>query len=239
MKRRPQCLRNQEVAWDSEFTVHTVFGSQLTRQQVCPAFHVSEDMGKNDVLIKVRYTDMNYVYVKKRKAGSELNLAVAEAVRKKHKKDVTVASWFLPETPDIHDLAPDTTAEEVSSQEAEAIVQPVMDLQAEIEELKTQTQILMSQAVSDFERRVRNVASLVMGRLVRSASVSTPAKSALSTYFSQSQKQRHLQQLLTKNGLQSTPQNFARHFDSLYSARCGKAFCVRLFSIHKDKVAQF
>lgn len=184
-------------------------------------------MGKNDVLIKVRYTDMKYVYVKKRKAGSELNLAVAEAVRKKHKKDVTVASWFLPETPDIHDLAPDTTAEEVRNP------------QAEIEELKTQTQILMSQAVSDFERRVRNVASLVMGRLVRSASVSTPAKSALSTYFSQSQKQRHLQQLLTKNRLQSTPQNFARHFDSLYSARCGKAFCVRLFSIHKDKVAQF
>ncbi|DBA87360.1 TPA: hypothetical protein ACH3X1_004407 [Trebouxia sp. C0004] len=96
-----------------------------------------------------------------------------------------------------------------------------MDPQAEIEELKTQTQILMSQAVSDFERRVRNVASLVMGRLVRSASVSTPAKSALSTYFSQSQKQRHLQQPLTKNRLQSTPQNFARQFDSLYSARCG------------------
>ena len=216
--------------------MHTVFG-QLTRHQVCPAFHVSEDMGKKDVLIKVRYTDMKYVYVKKRKAGSELNLA--EPVRKKHKKDVTVASWFLPETPDIHDLAPDTTAEEVSSQEAEAIVQPVMDPQAEIEELKTQTQILMSQAVSDFERRVRNVASLVMGRLVRSTSVSTPAKSALSTYFSQSQKQHHLQQLLTRNRLQSTPQNFARHFDRLYSARCGKAFCVRLFSIHKDKVAQF
>lgn len=77
----------------------------------------------------------------------------------------------------------------------------------------------MSQAVSDFERRVRDVASLVMGRLVRSASVSTPAKSA---FFSQSQKQRHLQQLFTKNRLQSTPQNFARHFDSLYSARCGR-----------------
>lgn len=128
----------------------------------------------------------------------------------------------MPETPDIHDLTPGTTAEEVSSQEAEAIVQPVMDPQAEIEELKTQTQILMSQAVSDFERRVRNAASLVMGRLVRSASVSTPAKGALSTYFSQSQKQHHLQQLLTKNRSQSTPQNFARHFDSLYSARCGR-----------------
>ena len=179
------------------------------------------------------------MYVKKRKAGSAFNLAVAEAVRKKHEKDVTVASWFLPETPVIHDLAPGTTAEEVSGQDAEAIAQPVMDPQAEVEELKTQTQILMSQAVSDFERRVRNVASLVMGRLVRSASVSTPAKSALSTYFSQSQKQRHLQRLLTRNRLQPIPQDLASHFESLCSARCGKAFCVWLFSIRKDKVAQF
>ena len=114
------------------------------------------------MLIKVRYTDMKYVYVKKRKAGSELNLAVAEAVRKKHKKDVTVASWFLPETPDIHDLAPDTTAEELGSQEAEAELQPALDTQAQLD-------LLMSQATADMQRRVRNVSSLVMGRLVRPA----------------------------------------------------------------------
>lgn len=95
-----------------------------------------------------------------------------------------------------------------------------MDPQAEIESLKAQTQLLMSQAISDFQRRVRNIASLVMGRLVRSASVSTPAKSALSVYFSRSQKQRQLRQFLTRNRLQSTPQDFARHFDSLEKFIC-------------------
>ena len=58
--------------------------------------------------------------------------------------------------------------------------------QAEIQSLKAQTQLLMDQAISDFERLVRNVASLVIGRLVRTASVSTPAKSALSAHFSNS-----------------------------------------------------
>lgn len=62
-------------------------------------------------------------------AKSWIDLAVGEAVRKKHKKDVTVASWFLPETPDIHNFAPDTTAEKLSSQDAEAELQPAMDTQ--------------------------------------------------------------------------------------------------------------
>jgi len=35
-------------------------------------------MGKNDALIRLRVTDVKYVYIKKRKAGVDINAAVAE-----------------------------------------------------------------------------------------------------------------------------------------------------------------
>ncbi|DBA96673.1 TPA: hypothetical protein ACH3X1_015526 [Trebouxia sp. C0004] len=67
-------------------------------------------------------------------------------------------------TQDIHDLPDNTTAEELSSQEAEAELQPATDPQAQID-------MLLRQATADMQRRVRNVSSLVMGRLVRAAAV--------------------------------------------------------------------
>ena len=48
------------------------------------------------------------------------------------------------------------------------------------------------------QRRVRNVSSLVMGRLVRAAAVEQANKGALATYFCKSSKGRQLQQLLIK-----------------------------------------
>ncbi len=157
-----------------------------------------------------------------------------------HKKEVHVTSWFLPDTPDIHDISPHTTAEEWSSQEAEAEVQPVMDPQDQIDSLKTQTDLLktqtdlmMRQMSSDFQHRIRNVASLVMGRLVRSASFNTQAKSALTNYC-KTPKRRHLGQLLHKTGMPETPEAFASHFDGLYSTRCGEPCCIRcLFCFDK------
>lgn len=177
-------------------------------------------------------------------SGSEksvlVNTAIADAVRIKHKKEVHVTSWFLPDTPDIHGISPHTTAEELSSQEAEAEVQPVMVPQDQIDSLKTQTDLLktqtdlmMRQMSSDFQHRIRNVASLVMGRLVRSASLNTQAKSALTNYC-KTPKRRHLRQLLHKTGMPETPEAFASHFDGLYSSRCGEPCCIRcLFCFDK------
>ena len=102
-----------------------------------------------EVSMKLPYSEMNFVNVKKRKAGVEVHTAITNAVRKKYKKEVNVASRFLPETPDVHEIDASSTAEALSSQEAEAIVQPAMDPQAEVESLKAQTQLLMSQAISD------------------------------------------------------------------------------------------
>ena len=176
----------------------------------------------------MRYTGIKYVIVRKRKSGSDLSAAIADAVRKRHKKEVHVTKWFLPNTPDVHDISPDATAEELSSQEAEAEVEPVMDPQAQIDSLKTQSDLMMSQLSSDFRDSVSNVASLVMGRLVRPATSSTQAKSALVNTFSKTSKSRQMKQILARTGIHQTVEAFASHFDGLYTARCGKTCCMHL-----------
>ena len=69
------------------------------------------------------------------------------------------------------------------------------------------------------QRRVRNVSSLVMGRLVRAAAIEQANKGA--TYFCKSSKERQLQQLLNKRALRVASGDFADYFDRLYTARCG------------------
>ena len=76
-----------------------------------------------------------------------------------------------------------------------------MDPEDQTGSLKTQTDLLMRQVSSDFQHRIRNVASLVMGRLVRSESLNTQAKSALTNYC-KTPKRRHLGQFLHKQGCQ-------------------------------------
>ena len=104
-----------------------------------------------------------------------------------------------------------------------------MDPQAQIDSLKTQGDLMMSQLSSDFQDSVRNIASLVMGRLVSPATYSAQAKSALVNTFSKTLKSRQMKQILARTGMHQTVEAFASHFDGLYTARCGKACCMHLF----------
>ncbi|DBB01518.1 TPA: hypothetical protein ACH3X1_000170 [Trebouxia sp. C0004] len=80
---------------------------------------------------------------------------------------------------------------------------------------------MMSQLSSNFQHRVRNVASLVMVRLVRSATSPAQAKSALANTFCNTPKSRQMKQILARTGTHQTVDAFARHFDGLYTSRCG------------------
>ena len=75
------CDRTVTKDWQSS----SQFAELVTK--FCPVSYdrdcTRDCMGKNDVLIKLPYTNIKYVYVKKRKTGCEINEAVVEAVRKK------------------------------------------------------------------------------------------------------------------------------------------------------------
>ncbi len=106
----------------------------------------------------------------------------------------------------------------LSSQDAEAELQPAVDQQAQID-------LLMRQVTSYMQRQIRSTASLVVGRLVRTATVQYPGKDALAIFISNPAKKRRLQHWLNKAGSAEPPEEFAEHFDELYSARCGNTCC--------------
>ena len=117
-------------------------------------------MGKNDVPINLRYTNIKSVHIKKRKAGSDINEAVAGAVHLKHKTRVFVKSWSIPGRPDFAEPSCDITAEQLSSLNAEAELQPVVDLQAQLDPMKKVVEQLAKKELLQF-------ASVVQSRICR------------------------------------------------------------------------
>ena len=72
------------------------------------------------------------------------------------------------------------------------------------------------------QQRIQSTTSLVVGRLVRAATVQQSDKKALTTYVSTPLRKCKLRDRLGKAGSQESPEHFAEHFDEMYRHRCGE-----------------
>ena len=152
------------------------------------------------------------MYIKKRKAGADINSDIDAAVLKKHKRTVVVASWSTAGRSDFAIPIADTTAEMLSSQQAEARLDDVPDLQ-------DQVALPLRQGISDMQHRIQRTASLVVGQLLRRASVEEADKKALASYVSNPLRKCKLQDWLTHRTHQK---NLQIYFDKMYNERCGE-----------------
>ena len=161
------------------------------------------------------------VRVKKRKAGIAINAAVVKEVMAKYQKTVAVVYWSIPGKDGFAVPSEQTTAEFLSSQEAEVQLAPDPDLQTQVEELD----VFKRQVVSDVQERIQHTATLVVGRLVRTASTRQDEesdKNALTNYVSAPLRKCKIRDWLHTTGSQHSPEEFAEKFDGMYSDRCGE-----------------
>ena len=103
----------------------------------------------------------------------------------------------------------------LSSQQAEARLDDVPDLQ-------DQVALPLRQGISDMQYRIQRTASLVVGQLLRRASVEEADKKALASYVSNPLRKCKLQDWLSQAGSQDSPEEFADIFDKMYNERCGE-----------------
>ncbi len=190
-------------------------------------------MGNDKVLIKCRVHGVTHVFVKKHKAGVDINTAVSEAVSKKHKTELTVIRWHRCDKSVMEAPADTVTAEDLSSQEVEAELQPPLQyssLQQEQDKVvkeaarASQLDMVMEQIDSDMQDRIVDVAVRVAGRLVKT---NTPHEdlALLTALCKDNVKRGQLQRWLTQSDCPDEPEEYAAHFDRLYHIRCGEC-CV-------------
>ena len=174
------------------------------------------------------------VRVKKRKAGVAINAAVVKEVMAKHNKTVAVVHWSIPGKDGFTVPSEQTTAEMLSSQEAQAQLDDDPDLQTQVVNLRDEIDVFKRQVASDVEERIRHTATLVVGRLVRAESTRQDEesdKNALTNYVSAPLRKCRIRDWLHAAGSQQSPEAFAEKFDGMYSDRCGEQsfFAVVVF----------
>ena len=182
-------------------------------------------MAGDKVQLKLRMSGIKNVRIKKRKAGIAINAAVVKEVMAKHKKTVTVVHWCVPGRHGFAVPSEQTTAETLSSQEAEAQIEIEPDLQTQVVNLRDQLDLFTRQVASDMQERIQHTATLVVGRLVRAASTRQDEesdKNALTNYVSTPLRKCKIRDWLVTAGSQQSPEAFAEKFDGMYSDRCGE-----------------
>ena len=190
-------------------------------------------MAHDKVLIKCRVPADTHVFVKKRKAGIDINEAVVKALFKKHKKQFTVVQWHFPDKSSTKVPADTVTAEQLSSQDTEAELQPPVQLSSLQQDLDkavkeaaraSEHDMILEQMESDMQDRIVEVAVRVAGRLVKR---NTPHDdlALLTALCKDNVKRGQLQHWLKDSNSCEEPEDYAAHFDRLYHKRCGE-FCV-------------
>lgn len=190
-------------------------------------------MAGDKVLIKCRVHGDTHVFVKKRKAGVDINEAVVKAFFKKYKTQLTVVRGHFPDKSSTKVPADKVTAEQLSSQDAEPELQPPVQLNSLQQELDkavkeaaraSEHDMILEQMESDMQDRIVQVAVRVAGRLVKR---NTPHDdlALLTALCKDNVKRGQLQHWLTDSDSCDEPEDYAAYFDRLYHKRCGE-LCV-------------
>jgi len=166
-----------------------------------------------------------HVFIKKRKAGIDINTAVSEAVSKKHKTRFTVVRWHRFDRSVMETPADTDTAEDLSSQEVEAELEPSLQYSSLQQEHDKLVKEAARASQLDMLDRIVDVAVHVAGRLVK-ANTPHDDLALLTALCTDNVKRGQLQRWLTQSQCPDQPEEYAAHFDSLYHIRCGKC-CVQ------------